>query len=530
MIEIIFLISLIPAVAYIAYTICGDLHMVQLNSYRIQRYGKWVLKNPRKYLIPRNLIPFLAFPAIIFCNHWGFFIVWSLSYLLLFLLRDKNEAKILLKFTSRAKRLFLAIVSIYTLIIIIALSNYSFTHDLNDIYIVAGFLSIFTVLSFIPTMAGCLMNMPLEKVVEQWYYKDAQKKIRSFPNLTVIGITGSFGKTSTKFILNDIISSFFNTLMTPKSFNTKMGVTKVVRENLRPIHQIFIVEMGARQKGDIEDICELVHLKIGILTAIGEQHLETFKSLDTIKNTKSELIESLPDDGIAILNGDDVNIRSLSFRKKRRTLYFGIDSPKLDYFAHDIEVTPKGVSFVVGNYRGEEAKFQTKLLGKHNIYNILAALSVACELGLELRDLANKVRILKPAPHRLEIRKSPGNITVIDDSFSSNPVGAKMALDVLGRMTGKRKILITPGMVELGSKEYEYNKNFGFYAAAVCHVIILVGQRQTLPVQEGLALANYPTDSIYIAADLKGASVYLKSIAQSGDVVLFENDLPDNYI
>lgn len=514
---------------YIAWKISRDIHMIQLNSYRIERYRKWVFNNLGRYFIPRNFLPFLSLPAIIFFNPSTFIIAWSASYFLLFLFKTSNETKISLKYTSRAKRLFSAIMSVYIIITLIG-AYYSLTQNPVIIYFVAIALTVLAFFSFIPAMVGCLMTWPLEKAIEHWYYKDAQNKIDTFPNVTVIGITGSFGKTSTKFILNSILSYYFNTLMTPNSFNTKMGVTKIVRNELRPSHEIFIAEMGAKQEGDIREICNLVHPKIGILTAIGEQHLETFQSLNTIKRTKSELIESLPDDGTAILNGDDANVCNLNFGNNPRKLFFGIDSPGLDYFAHDIKISPQGTSFVVSTYRGEHATFQTRLLGKHNIYNILAAVSVACELGVGLQRLTHQVKILKPAPHRLEIRKIAGEITVIDNAFSSNPVGAKMAIDILGQMTGTRKILITPGMVELGSKEYEYNRDFGIYAASVCSLIILVGHKQTVPIQDGLAVANYPLSSLFVATDLNNASAYLKSIMQPGDVILYENDLPDNYL
>ena len=529
MIELVLLIFLIPPALYLHWRICADLHMLQLNSYRVERFGRWVGKNLPQYFHLRNFVPIVTFLLIVF-NLWVFVPVWSLSYLLLFFLREQPQAKIPLNFTSRARRLYTAIALVYALVILVTLCVYVAGHNPRALYIGAGVLTALTLLSFIPALLGCLLTMPLEKAVENWYYRDAGRKIRSFPNLTVIGITGSFGKTSTKFVLNDLISPFLTTLMTPKSFNTKMGVTRVIRENLKPIHQVFITEMGARQPGDVKEICDLVHPKIGLLTAVGEQHLETFKSLDNIKRTKSELIESLPPEGTAILNGDDANIRSLTFKSRPRMVWFGIDGDALDYCARDIKVTPQGTSFVVTTYRGESAPFQTKLLGRHNIYNILAAIAVACELGVDLRSLAVRVKMLKPAPHRLEVRKNPGDVTVIDNSFSSNPVGAKMSLEVLGRMTGNRKILITPGMVELGTKEYEYNRQFGADAAAVSDLVILVGPKQAAPIRDGLLSAGYPQDKIFIAADLKDAGSLFKSIAQPGDVVLFENDLSDNYL
>ncbi len=529
MIKLVLIIFLIPPALYITWRICRDLHMLQLNSYRIGRYGRWVSKNLPQYFSPRNLAPVLAFPLIAF-NLWAFAAAWSLAYLLLFFLRDRQEAKIALTFTSRARRLLAAIASIYALIAVITVGVYVVRGDAGDLYAGAGVLTASALLSFVPAILGAIITMPLEKGIENWYYRDARKKIRSFSNLTVIGITGSFGKTSTKFVLNELISPFFTTLMTPKSFNTRMGVTRVIRENLKPIHQVFITEMGARQPGDVKEICDLVHPKIGLLTAVGEQHLETFKSLDNIKKTKSELIESLPAEGTAVVNGDDANIDSLNFRNRPKMVRFGMDGTDLDYAARDIRITPQGTSFTVGTRRGEQASFQTKLLGRHNIYNILAAIAVACELGLDLKSLVTRVKMLRPAPHRLEIRKNPGDLTVIDNSFSSNPVGARMALEVLGQMAGKRRILITPGMVELGTKEYEYNRDFGAEAAAVCDFVILVGPKQAPAIGAGLVSAGYPEDKVFVAADLKEASARLKSMAQPGDVVLFENDLSDNYL
>ena len=515
---------------YIIWKINRDLHMIQLNSYRIERYIKWLVKNWGQYTAVRNFLPFFTFSLFAYLTPIQFIIIWGISYIPLVLFKIRYESKIALKYTSRAKRLLCTIISIYVIVALVGVYIFTLSTRPTTLLLVTICLTTLTFLSFIPSIFGCVAILPLEKAIEYWYYKDAQNKILKATNLTTIGITGSFGKTSTKFILNEILSSFFNTLMTPQSFNTKMGVTKVVRNDLSPVHNFFIAEMGAKQKGDIKEICDLVHPKIGVLTAIGEQHLESFKSLENICRTKLELIEALPNDGIAILNGDDANIRNLKISNNPRKLFFGIDSKKLDYFVRNINISPQGTSFEISTYRGESATFHTKLLGKHNIYNILAAVAVANELGINLQLLSIQVKKLRPAPHRLEIRKIADGITVLDNAFSSNPVGAKMALDVLNQMEGSRKILITPGMIELGNKEYDYNKNFGTYAANICDLIILVGQKQTIPIQDGLAVANYPASNLYVAADLNNASAHLRSVMKPGDVILYENDLPDNYL
>jgi UDP-N-acetylmuramoyl-tripeptide--D-alanyl-D-alanine ligase len=176
-----------------------------------------------------------------------------------------------------------------------------------------------------------------------------------------------------------------------------------------------------------------------------------------------------------------------------------------------------------------KAIFQTKLLGRHNIYNILAAIAIASEIGMELKDMVYPVRQLASVPHRLELKRIGNDIIFIDDAFNSNPVGSKMALDVLRQFIHKRKIIITPGMIELGQQEDELNTEFGQYIAQVCDYVILVGVKQTAALRRGLRVRNYPESQLFVALDFAGARKHLEQILRSGDVVLFENDLPDNY-
>lgn len=506
-----------------------DIHMLQLNSYQNNRYFKWLSKNRNQILQIGSLLPLISLLFLWMGKFWIWGLVWNLSYLLLILvsLRKKTAEKKKLVITSRVKRL-IATTGILWMALLFVLYSLKIVDNLAHLAMAAVGLIIITAFSYGMVLFANLINLPMEKLIARWYVNDAKSKLKRMSRLKVIGITGSFGKTSTKYFLNRILSERFNVLMTPESYNTTMGVVKTIRTMLKPIHEIFIVEMGAKQKGDIQEICDLVSPRYGILTAIGEQHLETFKNIDTIIRTKFELIDSLPKEGgVAFLNFDNSYIRNRKVDKK--AIRYGIEAGDLQYWAEDIHFDARGSTFTFCKSNGEKKVLQTKLLGVHNILNIIAAAAVAAELGVDDEAISYAVKTIEPVPHRLELKPTAGGKTIIDDAFNSNPEGAKMALEVLKTFASGKKILITPGMVELGAKEYEYNKEFGIQAAGVCDFIILVGPKRTIPIQEGLKAQNYPQDRMFIAANLAEALQKMNAIAGEGSVVLFENDLPDTY-
>lgn len=500
--QMILIILIIVMVGHGFFTTCKlvrDLHILQLNSYFNNRYWRWLVKNKAELLEIKHCLPF------------------------------KEPSKKPLVYTPRAKRLLS--VNLVLLLFIDALAvviGYRF----GVIGFLIALLILFGVGIFSPIlmMVSNALLIPIENSINHWYYQDAKKIIGSLPKLLVIGITGSFGKTSTKFILREILQQKFHTLMTPGSYNTTMGVTKVIRSELKPTHEIFIAEVSAKKRGDIKELCDLLKPKYGLITAIGEQHLDTFKSLENIILSKNELIESLPGDGVAFLNFDNIYCRELAQLTSRRVVSFGIDSELLDYQASEIKLNTRGCSFKVERKADHHsAIFQTKLLGQHNIYNILGAIAIAGELGMTLSEMVYPVRQLQPVPHRLELRQLGQEIVYIDDAFNSNPVGSKMALEVLRQIAPKRKIIVTPGMIELGEKEDFYNQQFGEMIAEVCDYVILVGIRQTAAIHAGLQHKNFTQDSIYVAKSFDDANQHLQQMLQPGDVVLFENDLPDNY-
>lgn len=465
------------------------LHMLQLEGYKTKRFIKWLISNPNMMLATRTI----------------------------------KEAKKKLVFTARAIRLFITTLMLLILVIY-NLSTFSLT-----IFMIGTF-SVSLFIPFLLTFSNILIY-PLETTINNLYLKSAKRKINKLKP-KVIAITGSYGKTSTKDFLASILSTRYGVLKTPGSFNTPMGICKIIRGELKPQHEIFIVEMGARAKGDIKELCELVKPEIGIITAIGPQHLEMFRTVENIMDTKYELIESLPTDGIAVFNNDDENCRRLSDQtKNKKVLRYGIEknNEEMHLTARDISTNIQGIYFLAQNSKGSVVPFHCGLLGKHNVYNILAAAAVALECGVSLKEIAKAVKMLEPSPHRLQLMQGAGGILVIDDAFNANPLGAKMAFEVLKEFKSGRKVLVTPGFIELGEREYEENKQLGIAAAKVCDLIFLIGPKKTKPIFEGLKEAGFPETNIFIEKSLNAATEIFKNILKAGDVVLFENDLPDTY-
>jgi UDP-N-acetylmuramoyl-tripeptide--D-alanyl-D-alanine ligase len=382
-----------------------------------------------------------------------------------------------------------------------------------------------------PLIANAL-NSPFEKANNARYIKDAKRIIAEMPNLTTIGITGSYGKTSTKYYLHKLLSAKYETLMTPESFNTTMGVVKTIRGELKPTHEFFICEMGMMWKGDIAELCDIAKPKHAMITSIGPQHLETMKTLDNIIEEKFSITDPISGEGKVFLNFDNEHISERAGKLKDKTVVkYGLDGG--DYKASGISLSENGTAFTVHAPDGAKAEFQTALIGTHNVQNIVGAIAVAHTLGVSLDELKLPVKRLEGAPHRLQIIKKD-NITIIDDSFNSNPVGAKAALDALKLIAegaSAAKILITPGMVELGSESDKLNGELGENAAAVCDYVVLVGEKQAPPIREGLLKAEFDEEKIHVAksfADGMKFAVELE-IENKKRVILIENDLPDNY-
>ena len=508
--------KIIPYIIYLIYIFVRSnetIHMLQQNKYNAKNtYIKWMKKNIKKCFYIEDLL----FILLIINNN----ILFSVIYTLLILKRafTKKQNKLPLKYTARVKRLIFTNMFMHILPII--LLEY---FNINNAYLIMGFIAF---INNIYVLLSIYINTPVEKLVGYYYKSKAKNKLKNMNNLKVIGITGSYGKTSSKNILNDILNIKYNSMPTPKNYNTPFGLMITINNYLDKFTDVFIAEMGACQEYDIDELCKLVKPKYGIITKIGIAHLATFGSREKIQKTKFELIENLPEDGIGILNGDDEWQRSYKIKNNCKIKWIGIDSTDVDVRAQDITLSPEGTKFnVTIKDDNKKYEFQTKLLGYANIYNILAGIALGLEFGMTMEQLKAGVSKVKAVEHRLELKKQ-GDITIIDDAYNSNPDGAKMALDVLKMMPGKH-IVVTPGMIELGKEEYIKNKEFGTQIADSADEVILVGKEKTKPIYKGLKEKKFKEEKIHIINDVLIAFDLIQKLKEKETYVLLENDLPD---
>ncbi len=508
-----------------------SIHMLQQNLYNENnRYLKWIKKNLKTVLMTLDFLSLVILGIAYFLNHslsTVLVIIADIFYLLecarILNLRKTEQVKKPLVVTSRIKRLMVTVTVLMGLPIII------YFVDRNQGLLLLFVESLVTYFSYFIVYLAKVINTPIEKFVYIYYETKAKNKLKSMTNLKVVGITGSYGKTSSKNILNDILNIKFISRPTPRNLNTEYGLMITINNYLDKFDDIFIAEMGAYKKGEIKKLCDMVHPKYGILTRIGLAHLESFGSAENIIKTKFELIESLPDDGIAVLNKDDPKQVSYPIQSKCKKIWIGIESDDVDVKAFDIQCDYKGSKFHV-MFKGDKNQyiFETKLLGNHNIYNILAGIALGKELGISMKELQQGVRKVRPIESRLEL-KDFGYMYQINDAYNSNPIGAKSALDVLNMMPGM-KVVVTPGMTELGEKEEELNHIFGTQIATVADYVILVGEKKTRPIFEGINESGFDQDKLFIVNSVYQAYDLLKTLKQKEDMyALFENDLPDAY-
>ena len=515
------------------------IHYFQLESYQFPGYFRTLRRNILKAVMPGVLmtalfvVSFAAMSVIAAEFTWFHYLILAAVMVAGGFLTGRKcsekKAKKALVFTSRIKRLYAVSMIVFMLLLILLGSTAGNAADRFSVWgRTASFLILFFPL-FLPlwiALAG-LAAWPVEKAISEMYFRDAQRILKERKDLIRIGITGSWGKTSVKFILGTLLEEKYHTLVTPASFNTPMGVTKIIRSRLEPGHRVFVAEMGARHVGDIKEMCRLVHPQIGILTSVGPQHLDTFRTVERVAKTKYELIDALPEDGLAVFADDDDIVRGLYEKTTREKLISGLDPETCDVWAENISVSEAGSSFDLCT-ADSRTHCRTELLGELNIRNIVVCACLCMKLGMTPEQISRGIEKIRPVEHRLQLISNPGGMTVIDDAFNSNIRGAEQAFRVLKEMKGNR-ILVTPGMVELGDREEEMNRNLGRAAAGCCDTAILVGKKRSEAIVSGLYENGFPKDRIIVVNSLEEAAELLKKMMRPGDTVLFENDLPDNY-
>ncbi len=506
-----------------------DLMMMQQNSYRCERYMRWLSTSGdttsviRLFGMGAFLFALVAFSSEIM----GMIAIIVFDCFCLTRLMSARYKKPLV-WTARAKRIFGTMCGISAIIVALVAVFYGDATLRTIAFLIAVSATGLYAASHIVIMAAVKLLQPVENHINKGYYDDAARILHGVSGLKVIGITGSYGKTSTKHYLNRILCEQFNVLMTPGSYNTTMGVIRTVREMMQPYTEIFICEMGAKNIGDIKEICDLVHPSIGIITAVGEQHLESFKSIENVQRTKFELVDALPSDGVAFVNNDFPFVANRLVENVECHRYSVSDGNGGEYFIKSMRFSQEGTDFVLSTPSGDY-DFHTRLIGEFNISNLIPAIAVAMYLGMGIEKIRYAVSRIEQVEHRLSLKRIPGSYTIIDDAFNSNPDGSRMALDVLASMTSGKRIVITPGMIELGEKQYEYNKRLGRKIASSVDIAIIVGRYNHDAIMDGLNEGSMSEERIYSVASFNEAYALLVKIAGSGDTVLLENDLPDTF-
>lgn len=501
----------------------------QLSAYHIREYFKNIKKSLILTLAVESVASFLLIFSLMSVldninGHYYLLGITAYTALLtaLGIAQFAKKYKTPLKFTHRIIRFYV----IYLLVSFgfwygIVYAFYFFVPAIN--YSIIGLTPI---ASYVVCGTAAILAAPVELVLQTKYIYLAKKKLASMPGLKIIGVTGSYGKTSVKFILQKLLEGRYKVCASPNSYNTPMGLCRSINENLKPGDQIFIAEMGARRRGDIAKLCGIAAPDISIITAVGEQHLAAFKNINNVAKAKYEIVENLKPDGLAVFNCSSDIVLDLYKKTRHKKLMVGRpDDPECFAYYSEPQTFNRGSMFKL-TIDGNTADCVTALLGIHNISNITLAAAVAYKLGVSLEEISQKVSELKPVPHRLQLIEAANGMTIIDDSFNANLEGAKAALDVLKSFLQK-KVVITAGLVDMGKRQKDSNEELGRYIAKSADWCIITGPNSSY-IYDGLMKENFSIKNVRICENLNQAVNILNTIS-GNKVVLFQNDLPDNY-
>jgi alanine racemase len=336
----------------------------------------------------------------------------------------------------------------------------------------------------------------------------------------IIGVTGSAGKTVTKEAIAAVLDGHFRIFKNPGSYNDLFGLP-IALGQLEPSHQIAVLEMASDHFGEIEALCQIAPPRVGVVTNIGPTHLAYFGSLDAIAAEKSRLVRALPSDGLAVLNADDMLVRTMGPLTTARVVEYGLNS-LADVRTRRVEVRPGGLSFLVWA-GGAKRHFELRLLGRHHVYAALAAAAVGLEYGLSLDEIAERLAELLPLPGRLRPLAGLAGSTILDDTYNASLPSVLAALELLGRFEGRRRIVVLGDLLELGDIEEDALRQVGQRAARVADVLVTKGLRAEQIAVEARR-AGLPADRVVVTYTAPEATQAVVERLGSGDVVLVKGD------
>lgn len=501
------------------------LYLWQLKEYHIPRFLDHFRTHKGKKLLLNPLYAIKIFLLLMFLFAGQLFSVWFLFLFLIYVFESLLFAKQIFtksfkKPVKTAKTLLLTGISIAVIII--------FAISLPMFWLLAIDILIPVIISAI-----VLLIQPFFVLARNNILKKAKNKISQFKNLKVIGITGSYGKTTTKEFLTTILSEKYKVLSTKEHQNSEMGIAKCILENLNSEHEIFVVEMGSYKKGGIKLLCDIVKPEMGIVTGVNEQHLSLFGSLENLLSAEGggELAVALPKDGLLILNGDNKYCLNLykKFKGNKKTYSINRDKINSDIWAEDIDVEKDFVSFVAIDKNKELFHFKVDVLGKQNVQNLLAAILTAKEFGMDFAEISEACKNIKHHQAGIILKNGTHGINIIDSSYSSNPDGVIADIDHLNNFKNK-KIIVMPCLIELGKKSAEIHEKIGQKIGKVCDMAIITTKDNFESIKKGAVYAGMPDKNIIFAEKPDDIYNIITLKCKKGDTVLLEGRVPPKLI
>lgn len=501
------------------------IYLWQLKEYHIERFidhfrtykGKKIFLNVLylvKFLLLTLLLINYAFFNVVFYILLTIYIAESFNFLMRKPKWPTWTVKTILLFLVSLALVFLFLVKAYLLENIIP---FTLSLLLFDIFT-------FAIASFV-----VLLFQPLFAMARNIILRKAKNKISQHKNLTVIGITGSYGKTSTKEFLATILSSKFKILSTKDHKNSEMGIAKTILEELKTEHQIFIVEMGAYSKGGIKLLCDMARPSIGMVTGVNEQHLSTFGTMENLLSAEGgqELLNSLPKDGLLVVNGDNKYCMDLYKKANIYKKVYSLKNDKVDsdVWAEEISVLEHSLDFMAMTRDKEVTHINVDILGKQSIQNLLGAVLIAKELGMSLEEISKAAAHIKQEQAGITLKKGIHGIKIIDSSYSSNPDGVIADLEYLN-VFKEKKVVIMPCLIELGKKSSEVHYHIGKKIAEVCNLAIITTKDKFEEVKKGAVENSMDAKNIIFCEKAKEILHIITTFCKEDDAVLLEGGRP----
>ena len=432
------------------------------------------------------------------------------------------------------KILFLSLIS-FAVVIVFLNWIFSFKDELQ-----LPWLIIFDILTPLIISAIVLLFQPCFVAMRKKTLHQATekiKKIKSVSGLKVIAITGSYGKTSTKEFLATILSKKYKVLSTKDHQNSEIGVARAILNFLKPSHQIFIAEVGAYNKGKVKEVCQMIMPKIGVVTGINQQHLALFGSMDNLLSAEGggELLESLPKDGIIFVNGEnkyclDLIKKSNKLPENQEKIYaLSKKVVNADILADGIDVKKNSVSFLAMNRKNEMAHFEAKVLGEHNVQNLLGAILVANESGMSFEEIASALQDIKQNQSGMVLKNGKHGMNIIDSSYSANPDGVVADLEYL-KIFPNKKIIVMFCLIELGVESAVLHEMLGKKIGEICDMAIITSNDYFDEIKKGAMSAGMAEKNVILNEKPQEIYSAITTFCKTDDAVLLEGRVPKELV